>query len=269
MFIKFQLRSILRPLLIFLFLMSLYQVLVSGRVLPSSEGVSLIQNNIVKAQRYVYQDNSDLRMVMVLPSRSKSIENAIVTKQGRKRSMNLSQRLRLVSLDKKQWQRLYYKNQQAYIRQRLSAIRYLSEGKSRAEVAQLLGCTDLTIARWIVRYLETGLEGLVEPIKHQVKERLTPQQSQELKEMVLNQRPTKYGIDREIWTGKIIAFVIQQKWGIELKTSRIYEILDRLNLSHQKAHRDYENADPVKQKKFVKLLKKNAHQKAWGENSLL
>ena len=71
--------------------------------------------------------------------------------------MNLSQRLRLVSLDKKQWQRLYYKNQQAYIRQRLSAIRYLSEGKSRAEVAQLLGCTDLTIARWIVRYLETGL----------------------------------------------------------------------------------------------------------------
>ena len=183
--------------------------------------------------------------------------------------MNLSQRLRLVSLDKKQWQRLYYKNQQAYIRQRLSAIRYLSEGKSRAEVAQLLGCTDLTIARWIVRYLETGLEGLVEPIKHQVKERLTPQQSQSLKEMVLNQRPTKYGIDREIWTGKIIAFVIQQKWGIELKTSRIYEILDRLNLSHQKAHRDDENADPVKQKKFVKLLKKNAHQKAWGENSLL
>ena len=65
MFIKFQLRSILRPVLIFLFFMSFYQVLVSGRVLPSSEGVSLIQNNIVKAQRYVYQDNSDLRMVMV------------------------------------------------------------------------------------------------------------------------------------------------------------------------------------------------------------
>ena len=52
---------------------------------------------------------------VVLPSRSKIIENDIVTKQGRKRSMNLSQRLRLVSLDKKQWQRLYYKNQQAYI----------------------------------------------------------------------------------------------------------------------------------------------------------
>ena len=191
--------------------------------------------------------------------------------------MNLSQRLRLVSLDKKRWQRLYSKNQQAYIRQRLSAIRYLSEGKSRAEVAQLLGCIDLTIAKWIVKYLEMGLEGLVEPIKHQVKERLNPEQQQEIKRMVLNDRPTKYGIDREIWTGKNLAFVIKQRWGVDLKTSRIYEILDNLNLSHQKAHRDcvaveprrYDNADPAKQKKFIKLLKKNAPKKAWGENSIL
>ncbi len=65
MFVKFQLRSILRPVLIFLFLMSFYQVLVSGGVLPASDGSSLIQNNIVKAQRYVYQDDSDLKMVIV------------------------------------------------------------------------------------------------------------------------------------------------------------------------------------------------------------
>lgn len=182
--------------------------------------------------------------------------------------MNLSQRLRLVSLDKKQWQRLYYKNQHAYIRQRLSAIRYLNEVKSRTEVGKLVGSTDLTIAKWIGKYLDAGLEGLVEPIKHQVKERLNPEQQQEVKEMVLNDRPTKYGIDREIWTGKIIAFVIKQRWGIELKTSRIYEILDKLNLSHQKAHRDYENASPEKQKDFVKMLK-NAPEKAGGENSLL
>jgi transposase len=121
----------------------------------------------------------------------------------------------------------------------------------------------------MVKYLEMGLEGLVEPIKHQVKERLNPEQQQEIKRMVLNDRPTKYGIDREIWTGKNLAFVIKQRWGVDLKTSRIYEILDKLNLSHQKAHRDYDNADPVKQKKFIKLLKKNAPKKAWGENSIL
>ena len=65
MLVKFPLRPILRPVLIFLFLMSFYQVLVSGGVLPASDGVSLIQNNIVKAQRYVYQDDYDLKMVIV------------------------------------------------------------------------------------------------------------------------------------------------------------------------------------------------------------
>jgi hypothetical protein len=65
MFVKFQLRSILRPVLIFLFIMSFYQVLVSGGVVPASDGVSVNQNNIVRAQRYVYQDDSDLKMVIV------------------------------------------------------------------------------------------------------------------------------------------------------------------------------------------------------------
>lgn len=183
--------------------------------------------------------------------------------------MNLSQKLRMVTLDKQQWQRLYYKNQQEYIRRKLSAIRYLSEGLSRAEVGKILGCRDETLARWIEKYLDTGLAGLVTPISHQVKTRLSPEQQQQLKRMILTERPSKYGIDRQIWTGKIIAAVILEQWGVELKTSRIYEILDELNLSHQKAHRDYENASPEKQKEFVKILKKNGGQEEWRENTIL
>jgi len=65
MFVKFPLRSILRPVLVCLFMMSLYQALVSGGVVPAADGASLIQSNIVKAQRYVYDNNVDLEMVMV------------------------------------------------------------------------------------------------------------------------------------------------------------------------------------------------------------
>lgn len=74
MFVKSQVRSLLRPILIFLFVMSFYQVLVSGGVLPASDGVSLIQNNIVKAQRYVYPDDSDLKMVIVGSSLAANIK---------------------------------------------------------------------------------------------------------------------------------------------------------------------------------------------------
>ncbi|MEG5067506.1 winged helix-turn-helix domain-containing protein [Microcoleus sp. B3-A4] len=62
--------------------------------------------------------------------------------------------------------------------------------------------------------------------------------------MILEDKPTKYGIDREIWTGKIMPAVIKQRWKVELKTSRIYEILADINISHQKAHRDYAKASP-------------------------
>lgn len=79
----------------------------------------------------------------------------------------------------------------------------------------------------------------------------------ELKKMLLSQKPTDYGIDRYIWTGEIISTVLKQKWGVELKDSRIYEILDSLNLSHHQAHRDYANADKELQLQFVETLKKN------------
>lgn len=170
--------------------------------------------------------------------------------------MNLSQKLRSTSLDIESWQRLFYKNQQAYIRQRLIAIKYLSEGKKRKEVAQILGCTDLTLANWIQKYTDGGLDSLVEPIKHNVASRLNDEQGQELRKMILNERPTKYGIDREIWTGDIISAVIKQLWDVDLKTSRIYEILEELRLSYQKTHRDYANASAEAQEEFVGILKK-------------
>jgi transposase len=47
-----------------------------------------------------------------------------------------------------------------------------------------------------------------------------------------------------------------------LKDSRIYDILADLGLSHQKAHRDYENGDPEVQKEFVATIKKNSRTQA-------
>jgi len=169
-----------------------------------------------------------------------------------------TQKLRTQNLDLELWQKLYYKHQQEYLRKRLLAIKYLWEGKTKIEVSKLLNCTDKTITTWIDKFLEGGLKMLTAPIRHQVKERLNPEQKQELKRIILSKTPKDYGIDRNIWTGKIIQKVILQKWSVSLKTSRIYEILGELKLSYQKAHRDYANASPIKQKEFVETLKKSS-----------
>jgi transposase len=121
----------------------------------------------------------------------------------------------------------------------------------------ILGITYKTLTNWIDKFLSGGLQELTAMITHQVESRLNPEQQQELKRMILEQKPSDYGIDRNIWTGKIICYVIKERWSVELKDSRVYEILSAMNLSHQKAHRDYENAAPERQKAFVSTLKKN------------
>ena len=74
--------------------------------------------------------------------------------------------------------------------------------------------------------------------------------------MILEKMSRDYGVDRNIWAGKIISNVIELRWGVKLKKTRIYEILNELNLSVQKAHRNYANVSQEQQKTFILSLKK-------------
>lgn len=172
--------------------------------------------------------------------------------------MNQTKALKKQPFDAEKWQKLYYGNQQQYIRRRLKAIQLLHKGNSRIQVCEQVGCSYDTLTSWLRKYLKGGLQALVSPIKHQKPSRLTPEQQQQLKEMILTQLPTDYGIERQMWTGAIISEVIAQRFKVQLKDSRIYELLHELGLSYQRAHRDYANANPKAQKEWVKTIKKTS-----------
>ena len=176
--------------------------------------------------------------------------------------MSRLEQLKTKSFEKEEWQKLFYKHQQQYIRKRLEAIKYLHEGKTRREVMVEVGCARQSLITWIDMYCQGGLEALTTPIKSEREQRLGLEEKAELKKIILEKKPTDYGIDRQIWTGKIIIEVINQKWHKQLKDSRIYDILKEIGLSHQKAHRDYENSDRKAQEEFVTTIKKNC--KNWS-----
>ena len=171
--------------------------------------------------------------------------------------MNRSAQLSEKKFEEQEWQKLFNQHQQQYIRTRLEAIKWLHDGKTRQEVMARLGCARQSLITWIDLYYQKGLIGLVTPTKSKRVQRLSDREKEEIKKMLLEQKPTDYSIDRQIWTGKIIIEVIYNRWGIEIKDSRIYDILKEMGLSHQKAHRDYENSDPQVQKEFVAIVKKN------------
>lgn len=62
-----------RPLLILIFLVSLYHTLTVGKVLPSSEGISIEETNYVKVEKYVYHD-SKIDVLLVGSSRTAKLD---------------------------------------------------------------------------------------------------------------------------------------------------------------------------------------------------
>ena len=172
--------------------------------------------------------------------------------------MNRTQAVQNKAWDGDEWQKFYYRHQQQYIRHRLEAIKLLHQGNNRTQVREQVGCSYDTLTNWMDKYLNGGLSELVRPIRHQKPSRLSVEQQQQLKAMVLTQRPTDYGIERQMWTGTILCEVIAQRFEVYLKDSRIYELLNKLGLSYQRAHRDYENADPQAQKQWINTIKKTA-----------
>ena len=61
-------------------------------------------------------------------------------------------------------------------------------GQSRTQVCQQVNCSYDTLTRWLDSYLTGGLEQLVVAITHDKPSRLTVEQQQQLKLMLLKQR---------------------------------------------------------------------------------
>jgi transposase len=116
--------------------------------------------------------------------------------------MNRTQALKRSTFDAEWWQKLYYRHPQQYIRRRLDAIKLLMQGQSRSQVAQQLNCSYNTLTSWIDDYIKGGLGQLVVAITHNKPSRLTVEQQQQLKVMLLTQRPSDYGTNASTLDGR-------------------------------------------------------------------
>jgi len=174
--------------------------------------------------------------------------------------MNRWKRIRVINFNLKQWQKLYYKHQQSQFRNRLLAIKHLFEGREKFDVCGLLSISIQTLRKWLGVFLKGGFNKLLAPIKRQRPEKLSDFRKKILKFILLHKSPSKYGFDTYIWTLKVVQQLLEEKWDVKLQPTRIYEILQGLNMSHQRVHRDYLNASKSKQKEFVDDLKKRFNQ---------
>ena len=156
--------------------------------------------------------------------------------------------------DEGAYQKCFAKHQQEHQRVRLRCLRAYYTGKTPQEIGQEFGLHEQTVRLYLKTYLSGGFEALCAAICRPKPTLLSVEQMAAFKATLLNSRPNEVGLEGNIWTGKLMRQYLQDRYQVTYK-SGIYDLLERLQLSHQKAHSDYSNAKPEEQELFLADLK--------------
>ncbi len=143
------------------------------------------------------------------------------------------------------------------IASRLVCILPLAKGESSRKAQDLLLLSHNQILIWAKRFLEKGIDGLKDKPKTGRKSKISEKQLLWLKQLVLNESPTKYGYNTETWTAPIIVQVLQKECHLKYSDDMVYIILKKkLGLTYKKGKGFYPEASKEKRQIFVETLKK-------------
>lgn len=140
---------------------------------------------------------------------------------------------------------------------KLYAIHQLSLGVASRKLEELYHTSFKQILNWAHRFEAEGLEGLRDKKGRGRKAGLTVEQLERLRNLITLESPTDFGYNTESWTGPLIIDWVKTNFEIEYKKAQIYNILNNIGLTYQKAKGFYPEANPVAQENFKNELKKN------------
>lgn len=159
-----------------------------------------------------------------------------------------------IGFDEDEYKRYFHQKQSEYLRIRLRSVLLYHQGKEFEEISSKLSIHHQSVRKYVNLYILGGFEELCKKILRPQSSQLSEAESVAFKSILLTRRPIDVGLDGNIWTGKIMCQYLKERYGVDYK-SGIYDLLERLNLTHQKAHADYGNAKLSEQIAFINDLK--------------
>ncbi|GEN36880.1 winged helix-turn-helix domain-containing protein [Aneurinibacillus danicus] len=144
----------------------------------------------------------------------------------------------------------------AFLRQRVAAVRLVMEGYTGQEVSATLTIHRQSVASYVKKFNEGGLpELLARNVPPGKEPYLSAEQQAELKRIILETTPEEQGIGvYASWDSRIIQELLAKKWGVSMSRGGITHMLHRLNLSYTRPTYILAKADQEKQARFVKQL---------------
>jgi len=143
-----------------------------------------------------------------------------------------------------------------YFKRYQSLYLYLS-GMKCTDVAGIVGITKNSVSRIHQIYCKEGLSGIPDKTREGRPSRLTNEQKEQIKEMVLTKVPAEVGFPAEFnWTAGLVAKFIKREYGLNYSIRGITGIFDRLGLSYTRPTYVLAKADKQKQEQFVRDFEK-------------
>jgi transposase len=140
----------------------------------------------------------------------------------------------------------------ARVFKRYQALYLFFSGKTCRDIAKIIGITANTVCNLHKIYQNEGLAGIPDKSIPGRPTRLTLEERNALKEVVINNLPSDVGFATDFnWTADLIAKYIKREYGYDYSIRGITGMLDRIGLSYTRPTYVLANADPEKQAKFI------------------
>lgn len=127
---------------------------------------------------------------------------------------------------------------------RMAVRRVIEDGERPSQVAADYGFCRTYIYRWLHKFEDEGWNALLEKIAAGPEPKLSEKQCQQIRRWIVGKDPRQYGFEFGLWTRRIVAQLIEDKFGIELGLTGVGRLLARMEITPQKPLRRAYERDP-------------------------
>jgi transposase len=117
---------------------------------------------------------------------------------------------------------------------KLFACYQVSLGKRPKDLEGIYETSFKSICNWIHKLNEGGVEALVDKEKPGRSKRLSDEQLQEIRNILLEKSPEDYEFNSSTWTGPLLIELIKSRYEVDYKKAQIYNIIHKLGLTYTK-----------------------------------
>lgn len=130
------------------------------------------------------------------------------------------------------------------LNQRAKIIHLSHQGHSVPSIAQQLHVDEAVVRKWIKRFAEQGLSGLEDAPRSGAPSRYTPENKARVLQTART-RPSELGLPFGSWTFDRLAAYVHEHLGIQMKRTRIIELMQEEGLRWRKQEHWFgERLDP-------------------------